>query len=207
MIRHNPNNDHASKNELARSYYKTSEDIITIRYHLLNIIFLRVSILIIVTSQILIQHNPYKNQASFAQVIDPIYSHASYFGKSIGLNKRTVPINRTVSSKWHQRVVRYGTLKTQVRIVQIPNNSNLSLSTTDVFYSFAETLNYSLDFSSIFKSTRFFFKMSSLCVSLTYPCLIRCFGNYRETWTLSGVRMQSPHVKAGAPTDDKFCLG
>ena len=104
MIRHNPNNDHASKNELARSYYKTSEDIITIRYHLLNIIFLRVSILIIVTSPILIQHNPYKNQASFAQVIDPIYSHASYFGKSIGLNKRTVPINRTVSSKWHQRV-------------------------------------------------------------------------------------------------------
>ena len=71
---------------------------------LLNIIFLRVSILIIVTSPILIQHNPYKNQASFAQVIDPIYSHASYFGKSIGLNKRTVPINRTVSSKWHQRV-------------------------------------------------------------------------------------------------------
>jgi hypothetical protein len=53
----------------------------------------------------LIQHNPYKNQASFAQVIDPIYSHASYFGKSIGLNKRTVPINRTVSSKWHQRVI------------------------------------------------------------------------------------------------------
>ena len=62
-------------------------------------------ILIIVTSPILIQHNPYKNQASFAQVIDPIYSHASYFGKSIGLNKRTVPINRTVSSKWHQRVM------------------------------------------------------------------------------------------------------
>ena len=72
---------------------------------LLNIIFLRVSILIIVTSPILIQHNPYKNQASFAQVIDPIYSHASYFGKSIGLNKRTVPINRTVSSKWNQRVI------------------------------------------------------------------------------------------------------
>ena len=93
-----------TKNHTVRSYYKTSEDIITIRYHLLNIIFLRVSILIIVTSPILIQHNPYKNQASFAQVIDPIYSHASYFGKSIGLNKRTVPINRTVSSKWHQRV-------------------------------------------------------------------------------------------------------
>ena len=67
-------------------------------------LFLRNSIQIIVTSLILIQHNPYKNQASFAQVIDPIYSHTSYFGKSIGLNKRTVPTNRTVSSKWHQRV-------------------------------------------------------------------------------------------------------
>ena len=75
-----------------------------IRYHLLDIIFLRVSILIIVTSPILIQHNPYKNQASFAQVIDPIYSHASYFGKSTGSNKGSVPINRTVSSNWHKRV-------------------------------------------------------------------------------------------------------
>ena len=68
-------------------------------------LFLRISIQIIVTSPILIQHNPYKNQASFAQVIDPIYSHASYFGKSIGLNKRTVPINRTGSSNRHQRVL------------------------------------------------------------------------------------------------------
>ena len=36
--------------------------------------------------------------------IDPINSHASYFGKSTGSNKRSVPINRTVSSNWHQRV-------------------------------------------------------------------------------------------------------
>ena len=37
--------------------------------------------------------------------IDPINSHASYFGKSTGSNKRSVPINRTVSSNWHQRVM------------------------------------------------------------------------------------------------------
>ena len=36
--------------------------------------------------------------------IDPINSHASYFGKSTGSNKRSVPINRTVSSNWNQRV-------------------------------------------------------------------------------------------------------
>ena len=36
--------------------------------------------------------------------IDPINSHTTYFGKSIGLNKRNVPINRTVSSNWNQRV-------------------------------------------------------------------------------------------------------
>ena len=36
--------------------------------------------------------------------IDPINSHASYFGKSTGSNKRSVPINRTVSSIWYQRV-------------------------------------------------------------------------------------------------------
>ena len=36
--------------------------------------------------------------------IDPINSHASYFGKSTGSNKRSVPIDRTVSSNWHQRV-------------------------------------------------------------------------------------------------------
>ena len=37
--------------------------------------------------------------------IDPINSHASCFGKSTaGSNKRSVPINRTVSSNWHQRV-------------------------------------------------------------------------------------------------------
>ena len=36
--------------------------------------------------------------------IDPINSHASYFGKSTRSNKRNVPINRTVSSNWHQRV-------------------------------------------------------------------------------------------------------
>jgi len=37
--------------------------------------------------------------------IDPINSHASYFGKSTGSNKRSVPINRTVSCNWHQRVI------------------------------------------------------------------------------------------------------
>ena len=36
--------------------------------------------------------------------IDPINSHASYFGKSTGSNKRSVPINGTVSSNWNQRV-------------------------------------------------------------------------------------------------------
>ena len=36
--------------------------------------------------------------------IDPINSHASCFGKSTGSNKRNVPINRTVSSNWNQRV-------------------------------------------------------------------------------------------------------
>ena len=36
--------------------------------------------------------------------IDPINSHASYFGKSTGLNKRSVPINGTMCSNWHQRV-------------------------------------------------------------------------------------------------------
>ena len=50
------------------------------------------------------QHNPYKRQASFAECIDPINRHTSYFGKSTGSNKRSVPINRTVSSKWNQRV-------------------------------------------------------------------------------------------------------
>ena len=38
--------------------------------------------------------------------IDPINSHASYFGKSTGSKKRSVPINRTVSSDWNQRVVK-----------------------------------------------------------------------------------------------------
>ena len=36
--------------------------------------------------------------------IDPINSHASYFGESTGSNKRSVLINRTVSSNWNQRV-------------------------------------------------------------------------------------------------------
>ena len=36
--------------------------------------------------------------------IDPINSHASYFGKCTGSNERSVLINRTVSSNWHQRV-------------------------------------------------------------------------------------------------------
>ena len=53
------------------------------------------------------QHNPYTSQASFAKGIDPINSHTSYFGKSIGPNKRTVPINRTVSSKWNQIVLHF----------------------------------------------------------------------------------------------------
>ena len=50
------------------------------------------------------QHNPYNSQASFAKGIDPINSHTSYLGKSTGSNKRSVPNNRTVSSKWNQRV-------------------------------------------------------------------------------------------------------
>ena len=37
--------------------------------------------------------------------IDPINSHASYFGKSTGSNKRSVPINRTVSSNRSRRVI------------------------------------------------------------------------------------------------------
>ena len=36
--------------------------------------------------------------------IDPNNSHASYIGKSTGSNKRSVPIDRTVSSNWNQRV-------------------------------------------------------------------------------------------------------
>ena len=36
--------------------------------------------------------------------IDPISSHASYIGKSTGSNKRSVPINRTVSYNWNQGV-------------------------------------------------------------------------------------------------------
>jgi len=50
------------------------------------------------------QHNPYKSHASFAEGIDPINSHTLHFGENIGLNKRNVPINRTGSSNWHQRV-------------------------------------------------------------------------------------------------------
>ena len=38
-------------------------------------------------------------------LIQSTTSHASYFGKSTGSNKRSVPINRTVSSNWHQRVI------------------------------------------------------------------------------------------------------
>ena len=37
--------------------------------------------------------------------IDPINSHASYIGKSTGSNKRSIPINRTMSSNWNQRVL------------------------------------------------------------------------------------------------------
>ena len=36
---------------------------------------------------------------------------ASYFGKSTGSNKRSVPINRTVSSNWNQRVQTHRLLK------------------------------------------------------------------------------------------------
>ena len=38
--------------------------------------------------------------------IDPINSHTSYFGESIGPNRRGVPIsrNQTMPSKWNQRV-------------------------------------------------------------------------------------------------------
>ena len=46
--------------------------------------------------------------------IDPINSHASYFGKSTGSNKRSVAINRTVSSNWNQRVsLEFKTSKTR----------------------------------------------------------------------------------------------
>ena len=51
------------------------------------------------------QHNPYKSHASFAEGIDPINSHTLHFGENIGPNKRSVPINRTGSSNWHQRVL------------------------------------------------------------------------------------------------------
>ena len=37
--------------------------------------------------------------------IDPIHSHASYFGNSTGSNKRSVPIHRTVSSNWNQYIL------------------------------------------------------------------------------------------------------
>ena len=37
--------------------------------------------------------------------IDPINSHASCIGKSTQSNKRSVSINRTVSSNWNQRVI------------------------------------------------------------------------------------------------------
>ena len=37
--------------------------------------------------------------------IDPFKSHASYIRKSAGSNKRNMPINRTVSSYWNQRVL------------------------------------------------------------------------------------------------------
>ena len=63
------------------------------------------------------QHNPYTSQASFAKGIDPINSHTSYFEKSIGLNKITVPINRTVSSKWNQRV--FGWLTNMSRMLWV----------------------------------------------------------------------------------------
>ena len=36
--------------------------------------------------------------------IDPINSHTSYIGKRTGSNKRSVPINGTVSFNWNQRV-------------------------------------------------------------------------------------------------------
>ena len=45
--------------------------------------------------------------------IDPINSHASHFGKSTGSNKRSVPINRTVSSNWNQRVIEIDLFKKQ----------------------------------------------------------------------------------------------
>ena len=36
--------------------------------------------------------------------IDPINGHTSYFRKSIGSNKRSVPIKTIVASNWNQRV-------------------------------------------------------------------------------------------------------
>ena len=51
------------------------------------------------------EHVPINSHASrHWKSYDPINSHASYFGKSTGSNKRSVPINRAVSSNWHQRV-------------------------------------------------------------------------------------------------------
>ena len=39
--------------------------------------------------------------------IDLINIHTSYMGKSRGSNKRNIPINRTVSSNWNQRVLSF----------------------------------------------------------------------------------------------------
>ena len=51
--------------------------------------------------------------------IDPNNSHASYFWKSTGSNKRSVPINRTVSSNWNQRVPYERAMKIETETKQI----------------------------------------------------------------------------------------
>ena len=45
-----------------------------------------------------------KDKASFPECIDPINRHNLYFGKITGSNKRSVPINRTVSFIGNQRI-------------------------------------------------------------------------------------------------------
>ena len=48
------------------------------------------------------EHDLYKSQASSA--IGQNNSYTSFFGKSTGSNRRNVPINRTLFSKWNQGV-------------------------------------------------------------------------------------------------------
>ena len=60
--------------------------------------------------------------------IDPINSHASYFVKITGSNKRSVPINRTMSSNCHQRVCSptkiNASMITQIECIVSPQKSD-----------------------------------------------------------------------------------